>query len=215
MSAEFKPFDVGSVNSSSVVCVFGRRETGQNDIVKRVLSAHMDIPFMAVVSPTEDSSGFYHTFIPSRFIFGDYSAEVVDAFVKRQVRVRKEKLAEDYRGALVLDDCLHDNDGWISDRNVRTAVLNGRHLGILLIMAFQAVPEIPPSIRCNTDYVIISRNTSGRDRRALHDGYASMFGSLEALCHALDALPDNCQLVIQPGAPSNELKDQVFWLHGL
>ena len=38
---------------------------------------------------------------------------------------------------------------------------------------------------------------------------------LLAGCHALDALPDNCQLVIQPGAPSNELKDQVFWLHGL
>ena len=117
----------------------------------------------------------------------------------------------DARGVLVLDDCLFGTE-WHSDRGICEAVLNGRRLGVLLILAFQAVTDMPRSIRSNIDYTIICRETSRTNRRKLYDGFAPMFDTFNDFCQVLDNITDKRRyMVIKHGVDSTQLDDQVFW----
>jgi len=211
----FRAFDVGTMPSNSVVCMFGRRETGQNRIVKRILSVHADIPFVTLVSPTEELHGYFRRFVrPDAVVHSEYTPDVTAGFVDRQASMMRKKRLDDSinaQGVLVLDDCMVD-DAWLNDISICHAVLNGRRLGIMLIMAFQTVVNVAPLVRGNVDYTIIGREKSSASRRKLFECHANVFDTFEGFCDALDAITEEGFMVIHHAADSTRLDDFVFCL---
>lgn len=218
----FKRFDVGSMPSNSVVCMFGRRETGQNRIVRRLLSFHADIPCVTLISPTEDMHGYYRHYVnPNVVVHDRYSTEVTTGVLERQKTLLRQKKYDDpsldNRAALVLDDCLFDK-AWHTDTSLRMLILNSRRFAVLCILAFQMVERVPPIIRGNSDFTVICRERSKASREKLFELYANVFATFDDFCRALDAITDPpdggppMAMVIANCVSSNKLEDQVFCL---
>ena len=110
-----------------------------------------------------------------------------------------------------MDDCLYDNK-WINDKYVRSLFMNGRHYGLLYILAIQYVMGIPPVLRGQVDYVFILRENQVSARKRIYEQFAGIFPSFELFCQILDQCTENFEcLVIHNGSKTNRLEDCVFW----
>jgi hypothetical protein len=71
---------------------------------------------------------------------------------------------------------------------------------------------IPPTLRTNIDYVFILREPYIANRKRIYENYAGMFPTFESFCQVMDQCTENYEcLVINNGAKSNRITDQVFW----
>ena len=77
MAMELQKFDMSKIEDDKVVVFVGKRETGKSFLVKDLLYYHQDLPVGTVISGTEGANSFYSKLMPSCFIHGEYSEEVV------------------------------------------------------------------------------------------------------------------------------------------
>lgn len=215
-----KPFDMSSVPPGKVIVFIGKRMTGKSFLVRDLLYHHRDQPIGTVISPTEQANKFFGKILPSAFIYDEYTPQLLDNVVKRQLmigqHIDKQKMLYgscniDPRSFLLLDDCLYDNK-WINDKNMRYLFMNGRHVHCTLIITMQAPLGIPPQLRQQIDYVFILRENVINNRKRIYDNYAGMFPSFDIFCQVMDQTTENYEcLVINSNTQSNKLTDQVFW----
>jgi hypothetical protein len=53
--------------------------------------------------------------------------------------------------------------------------MNGRHYKLLFLVTMQYPLGIPPSLRCNVDYIFILRENIVKNRAKILEHYAGMF----------------------------------------
>ena len=221
MNLSLKKFDMASIKDDSVVVLVGKRNTGKSVLVKDLLSYKTDMPVGTVISPTEMANCFYGSMIPPLFIHGEYSDEIVQKILLRQMKVINKIKSDEQRGGgksridprafLILDDCLYDSS-WTKSKYVRSLFMNGRHYKMMFLITMQFALGIPPNLRTNIDYVFILRENIISNRKRLYDSYAGVFPSFEIFCSVMDQCTENFEcLVICNNAKSNKLEDQVFW----
>ena len=212
-----KKFNMNDIKDDKVVVFIGKRETGKSVLVRDLLYHKQDIPVGTVISGTEGANSFYSSIMPSIFIHGEFSDNVVDNYLKRQKKVVKKFTEEgsntniDPRAFFILDDCLYDQS-WTKNKNIRAMFMNGRHYKSLFIITMQYALGVPPNLRTNIDYVFLLRENYQSNRKRLYEQYAGMFPSFEVFCQVMDQCTENFEcLVINNNAKSNKLEDQVYW----
>ena len=212
-----KKFNMNDIKDDKVVVFIGKRETGKSVLVRDLLYHKQDIPVGTVISGTEGANSFYSSIMPSIFIHGEFSDNVVDNYLKRQKKVVKKFTEEgsntniDPRAFFILDDCLYDQS-WTKNKNIRAMFMNGRHYKSLFIITMQYALGVPPNLRTNIDYVFLLRENYQSNRKRLYEQYAGMFPSFEVFCQVMDQCTENYEcLVINNNAKSNKLEDQVYW----
>ena len=90
--------------------------------------------------------------------------------------------------------------------------MNGRHYGLLYILAIQYVMGIPPVLRGQVDYVFILRENQVSARRRIYEQFAGIFPTFELFCQIMDQCTEDYEcLVIHNGAHTNKIEDCVFW----
>jgi hypothetical protein len=90
--------------------------------------------------------------------------------------------------------------------------MNGRHYGVLYILAIQYVMGIPPVLRGQVDYVFILRENQVSARRRIYEQFAGIFPTFELFCQIMDQCTEDYEcLVIHNGAHTNKIEDCVFW----
>lgn len=213
-------FNMSMIPDDSVVLFIGKRNTGKSWLIKDLLWHKQKFPIGTVISGTEGANAFYSTIVPSLFIHEEFNSAVISNVLKRQdtitKQIRKEKEIRggsmlDRRAFVVMDDCLYDNK-WISDKFVRSLFMNGRHYGLLYILAIQYVMGIPPVLRGQVDYVFILRENIVTSRKKIYDQFAGVFPTFELFCQIMDQCTENYEcLVIHNGAKTNRIEDCVFW----
>ena len=211
---------MSSIDDDKVVVLIGKRQTGKSFLVRDLLYYHQDLPLGTVISGTEAANSFYGKMVPSLFIHGEYTPEIIRNVLKRQKLVIKNiqqqynstgRTRIDPRAFLILDDCLFDSS-WTRDKNVRSLFMNGRHYKIMFIITMQYSLGIPPVLRTNVDYTFILRENIYSNRKRLYESYAGMFPSFDFFNQVMDQCTENYEcLVINNNAKSNKLEDQVFW----
>jgi hypothetical protein len=202
------------------VLFIGRRGTGKSWLIKDLLWYKQKFPIGTVISGTESANGFYSSIVPSLFIHEEFNSSIISNVLKRQdavtKQIRKEKemrgsSALDRRAFICMDDCLYDNK-WIGDKYIRSLFMNGRHYGLLYILAIQYVMGIPPVLRGQVDYVFILRENQVSARKRIYEQFAGIFPSMELFCQIMDQCTENYEcLVIHNGSKTNRLEDCVFW----
>lgn len=217
---KLRKFDISMIKDDKVVVMIGKRETGKSFLVRDLLYHHRHIPVGTVISGTESANSFYGQVVPSVFIHGEFRPDIVDNAVKRQKMIIKRIQRDRRRGGrsdvdprafVILDDCLYDNE-WTKDINVRCLFMNGRHYNVMFVITMQYPLGIPPSLRCNIDYVFILRENIVSNRKRIYDNFAGMFPSFEIFCQVMDQCTEDFEcLVIANNAKSNRIEDQVFW----
>jgi len=213
-------FNMNMVPDDSVVLFIGRRGTGKSWLIKDLMWYKQKFPIGTVISGTEGANAFYSTIVPSLFIHQEFNSNIIANVLKRQDTItkviRKEtetrgSSAHDRRSFIVMDDCMYDNK-WITDKYIRSLFMNGRHYGLLYILALQYVMGIPPVLRGQVDYVFILRENQVSARRRIYEQFAGIFPTFELFCKIMDQCTENYEcLVIHNGAKTNKIEDCVFW----
>lgn len=213
-------FNMNMIPDDAVVVMIGRRGTGKSWLIKDLMWYKQRFPIGTVISGTEGANAFYSTIVPSLLIHEEFRPDIVNNVLKRQdtltKQIRKEetmgrKSLIDRRSFIVMDDCMYDNK-WVSDRGIRSLFMNGRHYGLLYILALQYVLGIPPVLRGQVDYVIILRENQVSSRRKIYEQFAGIFPTFELFCQIMDQCTENYEcLVIHNGSKTNKLEDCVFW----
>ena len=214
VSVQLRKFDMSSIADDKVVVFVGKRETGKSFLVRDMLYYKQDIPVGSVISGTEAANSFYSSMMPSLFIHGEFSDEIVVNYLKRQKKIVKEYNNNDNvdpRAFFILDDCLYDNS-WIKNKNIRSMFMNGRHYKSLFVITMQYALGIPPNLRTNIDFIFILRENIHANRKRIFEQYAGMFPSFDIFNQVMDQCTENFEcLVINNNSKSNKLEDQVFW----
>ena len=215
-----RKFDMSKVRDDSVVIMLGKRNTGKSFLIRDLLYHKREFPIGTVISGTEGANSFYSKHVPSLFIHEEFNSNILANVLKRQQLLTKHIAKEvevkgrsdlDRRTFVLMDDCLYDNK-WVSDKYVRSLFMNGRHYGLLYIIALQYVMGIPPQLRANVDLVFILRENNVQNRRRIFEQYAGVFPDFESFCQVMDQCTNDYELlVIDNTCRSNRIEDMVFW----
>ena len=213
-------FDMSRIRDDSVVVFIGKRNTGKSFLIKDLMWHKRGIPIGTVISGTESANSFYSQIVPSILIHEEFNPSIIANVLKRQEQLTKQINKQtqaggtssiDRRTFIIMDDCMFDNK-WVSDKYIRSLFMNGRHYGLLYILALQYVMGIPPVLRGNVDYVFILRENLVASRRRIYEQFAGIFPTFEMFCQIMDQCTENYEcLVIHNGSHSNRLEDCVFW----
>ncbi len=213
-------FDMSRIRDDSVVVFIGKRNTGKSFLIRDLLWHKRNIPIGTVISGTEGANSFYSQIIPSLLIHEEFNPSIVSKVLQRQQILTKQMMKDkeqkggtqiDRRNFFIMDDCMFDNK-WVTDKFIRSLFMNGRHYGILYILALQYVMGIPPVLRGNVDYVFILRENLVGNRKKIYEQFAGIFPTFEFFCQIMDQCTENYEcLVIHNGSQSNRLEDCVFW----
>jgi hypothetical protein len=217
-SVRLRKFDMNCVKDDKVIVVIARRNSGKSFLVRDIMYHHQSIPLGMVISPTEHANRFYADFVPDVFIHDEYSPDLIANIVKRQRMVMDQRTRMpasssliDPRAFLIMDDCMYDNS-WITDRNVRSIFMNGRHYKLLYVLTMQFVLGIPPVLRSQIDYVFLLREPSMANQKRIFDNFGGMFPSFDVFSQIMNQTTQNFEcLVIDNTSRSSRLEDQVFW----
>jgi hypothetical protein len=213
-------FDMSRIADDSVVVFIGKRNTGKSFLIRDLLWHKRSIPIATVISGTEGANAFYSSIIPSILIHDEFNPTIISRVLKRQQDITKMMMKEkevkgnsaiDRRNVVIMDDCMYDNK-WVSDKFIRSLFMNGRHYGLMYILALQYVMGIPPVLRGNVDFVFILRENMVANRRRIYEQFAGIFPTFEFFCQIMDQCTENYEcLVIHNGSKSNKLEECVFW----
>ncbi len=213
-------FDMSRIADDSVVVFIGKRNTGKSFLIRDLLWNKRMMPIGTVISGTEGANSFYSQIIPGIMIHEEFNPSIIANVLKRQQVLTKHMMKEketrgstaiDRRTFIIMDDCMYDNK-WVTDKFIRSLFMNGRHFGLMYILALQYVMGIPPVLRGNVDYVFILRENMVANRRRIYEQFAGIFPTFEFFCQIMDQCTENYEcLVIHNGSKSNRLEDCVFW----
>ncbi len=205
-----------------MIVLIGKKDTGKSFLVKDILyNCRNEFPIGTVISPTEAANVFFQDMVPSKLIHDQYSPEIVERVIKRQLQLKDARNSDksrnggsssiDPRAFLILDDCLYDKS-WINEVSTRYIFMNGRHVDLATMITMQYPLGVPPNLRTNIDFVFILRENTIGNRKRIYENYAGMFPTFEMFCQFMDQCTENYEcLVICNGVQSNRLEDQVFW----
>ena len=220
LSLRLSKFSMNMIPDDAVVLFIGRRGTGKSWLIKDLLWNKQKIPIGTVISGTESANAFYSTIVPSLFIHEEFNSNIIGNVLKRQDTITKQIRKEqeirgssslDRRAFVVMDDCMFDTK-WLNDKYIRSLFMNGRHFGLLYILALQYVMGIPPVLRGQVDYVFILRENQVSARKRIYEQFAGIFPSFELFCQIMDQCTEDYEcLVIHNGSKTNKIEDSVFW----
>lgn len=220
MRLQLRKFDMTRIGERSVVVMIGMRNTGKSFLVRDLLFHHQSIPVGMVISGTEGANEFYSKLFPQVFIHEEYTAELIEKFVKRQQMITKRKNKEerlysnsriDPRALIVMDDCLYDK-AWTNDKNIRACFLNGRHFNAFFVFTSQYALAAPPMLRNNIDFVFVLREPRVTARKKLHENFAGFVPTFDIWNQVMNQCTENYEcLVIDNTTKSNKITDQLFW----
>ena len=228
---ELKEFDMSRISDNKIILMIGKRNTGKTKLALDFLFHHQDIPFATCISPTDELTGDYRRHIPSRFIFDDYTPELLASFLTRQRRMKSRKQQAlngtgdpryrdvDPRGILIMDDLLATVDQWKNDKSLIWLFTNGRHADCTLVLTLQYQTGIGPLMRTNLDFVFLCKETKRTEKEKLWKYYAGMFPTYAMFEQVFTKCTVNygC-MVIDNTTQSDKIDEQVYWykarLHG-
>lgn len=220
MSLEFKKFNLKDIENHSSICVIAKRNSGKSWLVRDILYCKRDIPVVIVIAPTDKLNGFYDKFIPSIFIYYEYSTDILSKIFKRQemlisknkARKKNNQKLIDTRLLLVMDDCLASKSLWAKDQNIYELLQNGRHYHITYILTMQYSLGIQPELRSNFDFIFLLNEDFITNQKRLYEHYAGMFKNFDTFKNVFVTITDNYGvMVLNSAKKSKHLIDKVFW----
>lgn len=144
-------------NLFSAISIYGKKKTGKTVFIRYLLDAMKGYYPWAWCFTKTKINLTYQRNMPEKFIFENYSNEILKLIVNRQLEARKVFMKHpdsfNPRAILIWDDCLGKELLW--NQYINAYYYISRHLLNLNIMSAQHVFATPPAIRTNTDYGVL------------------------------------------------------------
>ena len=146
---------------NKTVLLIGKRASGKSELLRYLVNlSKTQFKTVFLVCPTEKVNNFYDGLIKPENIFDEYNEMWVEKLMKKMGEVNQNKSNHEASHILlILDDICSDlNLG--KSKTIKQLFCRGRHLKISIIMTAQYIYQIPPVLRCNTDFVAVGQMNS-------------------------------------------------------
>lgn len=206
-----KKFDPSTIKLGSVVGIVGGRGSGKSLLVRDLMYTFRKLPLVVVMSGTEEGNGFYGKFVPGIFVYSEFRKDVLENLLQQQRKIKEQKRNRNV--LVVLDDLLYDSKTIMKESIMRFLFMNGRHMGITIIVVAQFANDLgPPALRSQLDYVVAFREPSIANRERLY----KMFYGIVPTFQDFNAILAHCTeeyrtLVVHQTAKTNDMEKAVFW----
>lgn len=158
----FIPAEQPCIDLFSTITVYGKRRTGKSVWVKWFLQYYKQyFPWAWVFTKTVLNS-HYATFIPNKFVLQDFNAGQLQKIMNRQEKalgIHFEQPNIDPRAIVIWDD--YSGSDIRFNAALAAYYYTGRHFLTLNFFCGQHITLTPPSIRSNTDLVILFNTDYG------------------------------------------------------
>lgn len=162
MIQQFEPGINPKIDLDSTITVYGKRRTGKSVFGKWCLQVfRKEIPWWWTFTLTKFNS-WYATFMPNKFIMGEFSADILGQIMKRQKKAVKLYLKQvlegnpdpiNPRAGVIWDDYMGNDVRF--NKMLHRYYYTGRHFSTFNLFMTQYVKETPPPIRTNTDVAVL------------------------------------------------------------
>jgi hypothetical protein len=214
-----KKFFIPDIVENASICVIASRGSGKSYLVREILYNFRHLSTV-VIAPTDRMSGFYDDFVPSSYIYYEYSSDLLTKIFKRQMdlieknkrRIKNGKKPIDARLFLVMDDCLASKSAWMKDQNILELLQNGRHYLIYNIIVAQYALSLSVELRSNFDYIFLLGEDFVSNRKRLYEQFCGMFASFDMFQRVFSKVTNNfgC-MVVNNRKKGGAIHEKVFW----
>ena len=217
---QLKRFNIHEMVDHCTIAMIAKRATGKSFLTREIMYHKRNLPAAIAISRTEELNSFYSEFIPSTYIFSEYSTDILSNIYQRQskinednkLRIKNGKKPKDDSIMLIMDDCMSSKGTWLKDPNIQELFFNGRHHHLSFILTMQFSLGIPPELRSNFDYIFLLGEDATSNRKRLYDHYAGMFPTFEIFQQVFSDVTENYGvMVINNRIHSKNIADKVFW----
>ena len=217
---EWDPLDEenGGLKIDSTIVFCGKRRTGKTWACRNLMYLLKDkIPAGIVISQTDELNKFWRDYVPAKFIFPKYEPEILDAVFKRQKEILNDKnLTDEEKDKIapffvLLDDVISDQR-LKYDENLMELFVAGRHYRIMTLITTQYAKAITPTIRGNTDFILIMKTIQGRQREALWEDFGD-YCTRDAFNRIVDAYTEDNEILVVNTCPDTTVtpEDMMRW----
>ena len=205
-------FDLAEVPLNSRVTILGPSGSGKSNFLRSFLfERRNEIQAAVVFSGSEGANAQWEAVCPRAYIYNELDVGALERILHRQEAVTANP--PDPRAGnqltLIFDD--------LPEADLKLPIMKklfamSRHLGIGVFVLIQFATMIPPLIRSNSNYIVVTQ-THGEDREKVYKLFFQLFGCKERFHLAMDHFCRNYgQLVLIKQAASPALQDSVKWV---
>lgn len=159
---EFIPGIQPKISLFSTITLFGKRKTGKSVWIKWFLQSYKRFfPWIWVFTKTK-LNDHYLSFIPGKFILTEFDANMLQKIMDRQkkaLELRKKDDEMDPRAVIIWDD--YSGNDIRFNTKLAEYYYTGRHYMTMNLFGAQNLTLVPPSIRSNSDIVILFNSDFG------------------------------------------------------
>lgn len=210
MKIKIRKFNPATMKKDAVVLAIGKRNTGKTTLMKDIMY-HMreKLDFGIAMSPTEDTTEAFSSFVPPSCIYNMFSNTVLGVMLELQrQQVKKGRYKNMY---VLLDDCMYDKKV-MAGVNVRELFMNGRHRKIFFMNSVQYMMDMPAALRSQVDYVFALKENIISSREKLWKFFFGMFEDFRDFNKVMNSCTQNYEcIVLDNTSRSNDLSDSIFW----
>ena len=149
-----------------ILVVSGPKGSGKTVMVKYIcysLAKLQKTHLIKVVCPTAYNGAY--SFLPEEHVYENYNEIMIGELLDEQIELKKDKVKRPT--LLVLDDC-------IGSANFKAPLWNRlattcRHPDLTVVIVTQQIRQLPPTLRDNSDTVLVFRTIDVDNLDALYD----------------------------------------------
>jgi hypothetical protein len=219
LNINIKGFDTRllSYRENRIIIVLG---TNTSNITKDLLYNMKETPVGVCITKTTD----YDTHIPYKFIYNEYSPQILDNILGRQRIIVKNvmdnlnvmKINDSELFILIDNKCISNLSSFSTDKNMRELFLNTRHYHIRYILNSDYPILLTPMLRSNIDLIFIKGTSNINYKKDIYNRYGTIFPSFETFCNILEECSrDNGYLVIHMSSLSIKLEEMIFYYNAI
>ena len=165
-----KCFNIHDIKYDNYIVIIGMRASGKSLLIKKIMTL-FDTPSKIAVSKSESIYTFYKYFINKRFIYNQYTPELMNNIYKRQKLIINNAPKKDQTLILALDDCMSARCNWVNNDEIKKLYNNKNDYNIMLISSFNYAFNIPSNYREKYDYVFLAEEQFISTRKRLYEHY--------------------------------------------
>jgi energy-coupling factor transporter ATP-binding protein EcfA2 len=187
----------------------GRRGSGKSTLLQDVAYYLRKVRYVVAFIGTTDSVEEWAEHIPRTFIHFGYRPEILSSFVAEMEA--KREAGEPHSSLVLLEDCMYDSQIKKSPL-MRKIFMNGRHIGMNILITMQYYASFGPELRTQVDYMYVPITPSLKTQIRLYDDYFGMMPSFKHFRKILMSCTQNWEcLVLDNTKATYDISSMIYW----
>jgi hypothetical protein len=206
-------FSCGWMKRDSLALLLGRRRSGKSYALRQI-AYELRFRRMVAFAGGYDAATMLATYIPDTYVHYGFEEDRAMAilFEQKQRHIKHELEASlDADFAFFIDDLAYDQKA-MRCKTMDELAKNGRHEETFVAVTAQYCMDVAPGVRCNIDYLMVYKEMTHKNRKAMYTEYFGIVETLKLFNDILNMTTNKyCALVLDSTESVSGLEDCLMW----